>query len=78
VRTFRRRDDVVAREHGGESLRITVSIGMCQARGGEGTRIPYRRNENDVVETSSTRQPRVAIKEKPLARRRRSARDGFT
>jgi len=23
-------------EHGGESLRITVSIGMCQARGGEG------------------------------------------
>jgi len=99
VRTFRRRDDVVARiggdefavvlretelkegillsqrlldavramniEHGGELLRITVSIGMCQARGGEGPEAWLERTDRALYDAKEKGRDRVAYSVPP-------------
>jgi diguanylate cyclase (GGDEF)-like protein len=94
VRTFRRRDDVVARfggdefavilretqlkegvllserlleavrsmaiDHGGESLRITVSIGLCQARAGENAERWLERADRALCDAKERGRDRVA------------------
>jgi diguanylate cyclase (GGDEF)-like protein len=99
VRTFRRRDDVVARfggdefavilreteqkealllcerlldavrsmsiDHGGESLRVTVSIGMCQAKGGESADRWLERADRALYAAKERGRDRVARSEPP-------------
>jgi diguanylate cyclase (GGDEF)-like protein len=99
VRTFRRRDDVVARfggdefavilretelregillcerlldavrsmaiDHGGEALRITVSIGMCQAKAGESAERWIERADRALYDAKERGRDRVAYSVPP-------------
>jgi diguanylate cyclase len=99
VRTFRRRDDVVARfggdefavilretelkegvllserlldgvramkiDHGGEELRVTVSIGMCQAQTGESAERWLERADRALYDAKERGRDRVAYSAPP-------------